>query len=95
MDDGIGAKLVGKPGIRRKIIVRRHQSRIVISRFRVDVVAARRLDQHRDIPGAEAGDRKPPAIEPARPEKWIALGGAPTLGYRRCTAAGKVAKKPE
>ena len=79
MDDGIGAKLVGEPGIYREVIVRRHQSRIVVSRFRVDVVAARRLDQHRDIPGAEPGYGEAAAIEPARPEKWIAFGSVPAV----------------
>ena len=57
--------------------MRRHQRRVVIGRFRVDVVAARRLDQHRDIADAEAGDREAAAIEPARPEERIALGRAP------------------
>ena len=80
MDDRVGAKILGEPGIGGEIAVRRHQRRIVIGRFRVDVVAARRLDQHRDIAGAEPGDGEAAAIEPARPEERVALGGAPARG---------------
>ena len=70
-------KSCGQPGIGGEIGMRRHQCRVVIGRFRVDAVAARRLDQHRDIAGAEAGDREPPAIEPPRAEKRVALGRTP------------------
>ena len=82
MDDRVGAKILSNPGISREIAVRRHQRGIVIGRFRIDVVAARRLDQHRDIAGAKAGNRQAAAIKPARAEERIALGWAPARGDR-------------
>ena len=82
MNHGVGSELFGEPRICREIAVRRHQCRIVIGRFRVNVVAARRLDQHGDIAGAETGNGEAAAIEPAGPKKWISLGGAPALCYR-------------
>ena len=64
MDYRVGAEILGEPGIGGEIAVRRHQCRIVLGRLRIDVVAARRLDQHRDIAGAEAGNCESAAIEP-------------------------------
>ena len=79
MDDRVGAKILAQPRISREIAVRRHQGGVVVGRFRVDVVAACRLDQHRYIPGTKSGDRKPPAIEPARAEERVAFGQPPAL----------------
>ena len=61
--------------------MRRHESRVVIGRLRVEIVAARRLDQHRDIADAEAGDREPAAIEPPGTEERVALGRAPAFRH--------------
>ncbi len=96
MNDGVGTKLLGEPGIYREIAVRRHQSRIVIGRFRVDVVAARRLDQHRDIAGAKAGNREAAAIEPARAGKMDRARRRPSDPLPPAAQpAGRVAKKAE
>ena len=96
IDHRVGAETVGQPGIGGEIGVRRHQRRVVIGRFRVEIVAARRLDQHRDIAGAEAGDREPAAIEPPRTEERVALGGAPALRHLPAArAGGRLAKKAE
>src|SRR5579883_3320167 len=77
MNDCVGAKLFGKPSIGGEIAVRRHQRRIVIGGFRVDVVAARRLDQHGNVALAEAGNGKPAAIEATRAKEGVALARAP------------------
>src|SRR5215472_18253748 len=81
MNDRIGTKIICKPGIGGEIAVRRHQRRIVIGGFRVDVVAARRLDQHCDIAGAKTGNGKAAAIEPARTEKRVAFRRTPAVAY--------------
>ncbi len=81
IDHRVGAKAVGQPRIGGEIRMRRHQRRVVIGRFRVEIVAARRLDQHRDVADAKAGYREPAAIEPPRTEERVALGAAPALRY--------------
>ena len=58
IDHRIGAEAVGEPGIGGQIGMRRHQCRVVVRGFRVEIVAARRLDQDGDIAGAKAGDRE-------------------------------------
>src|SRR5205809_155151 len=72
-----GAETVGKPGIGREIGMRRYQSRVVVGRFRVEIVAARRLDQDGEIADAEAGDREIAASEPAGMKERVALGRVP------------------
>ena len=47
MHHRVGAQAVADPGVEGEIAVRRHQSRIVIARAGIDVVAARRLDGRR------------------------------------------------
>ena len=77
IDHRVSAEAVREPGVRREIGMRRRQCRIVIGRLGVEIVAARRLHQHRDIAGAEAGDREIAAGEPARMEKRVAFRRAP------------------
>ena len=77
VDHRVGAEFVGEPGIGREIGVRRRQRRVVIGRLRVAAIAARRLDQHRDIAAAKAGNAEMPAIEPARMEERVALARSP------------------
>ncbi len=96
VDDRVGAEAVAEPGIGREIRMRRHQCRVMIGRSRVEIVAARRLDQHRDIAHAEAGDRKPAAIDAPRAEERVALGRTPlrrdTLlyGSRQAIEKGRI-----
>jgi len=80
MDYRVGVELSGEPGVEGEISMRWHQSRIVIGRFRVDVVAARGLDQHSHIAGAEAENGETATIEPARTEEGVAFGGTPAVG---------------
>ncbi len=77
VDHRVGAEAVGEPGIGGEIGGRRRQRGIVIGRLRVEIVAARRLDQHRDVAEAKAGDREMAAIEPSRPEERVAFGRSP------------------
>ena len=77
VDDRIGTEAVGEPGIGREVAMRRHQSRVVIGRLWVEVVAARRLHQHSNVAAAKSRDREPPAIEPSRTEERVALGRSP------------------
>ena len=49
VDDRVCAKLQTKPGIKGKIVVGRHQIRIVVGFFRIDIVATRRLHTNGDI----------------------------------------------
>jgi len=56
-------------------VVRRHEIRIVIGRFRIDAIATRRLDADDDI--AEAMDGEP---ESAIGKERIGFGLAPALG---------------
>ena len=44
VDDRVGAKVVANPEVECEIAVRWNQCRIVIGRFRINVVTARRLD---------------------------------------------------
>src|SRR5262249_32716993 len=83
VNDRIGAEILGEPRIGGEIAMRRQEGRVVIGRFRVDVVAARRLDEHGDIAGAKAGNCEPAAIKAPRTEEGIAFGSAPLSRYRQ------------
>ena len=68
-------KLVAEPEIEGEIAVRRQQGRVVIGRFRIDVVAARRLDRDGGI-AIEADGQ----VEGAIGEEGIGGGLAPACG---------------
>ena len=84
VDDGIGAELFPHPRIEREIAVRRHQVGIVIGFFRVDIVAAGRLQPDGDIAAAEGRNGEGAAIGVARPVERIGLRRAPAI--RHCIA---------
>ncbi len=79
MHHRLGAQAQGKPGVEGEIAVRRREIGRVIARGGIDVVAAGRLDRHRDIAEAQRGDGDSAAIEPALAEGGVALDRAPAL----------------
>ncbi len=82
LHDGVGAKVIGEPGVKGEIAVRRHEIGRVVARSRVDVVAARRLQTDCHLAETECGDGEIAAIEAALAEERITLRRAPACVHR-------------
>src|SRR5205085_8730728 len=74
VNDGMRAEHVSQPEIKGEITMRRNQRRIVIGRFRVDIIPPRRLYRDGDVAVDLGGE-----TECAIAEKRIALRHSPTL----------------
>ena len=57
---GVGAERVAQPAVGREVVVARRQSGVVVDRHRILPEAAGRLDEDRDVPGAQRGEHDLP-----------------------------------
>ena len=75
MDDRVRVERASQPQIEGEIVVRRDEIGIVIAGFRIDVVAARRLDADDEVAEAMQAER-----ESAVDDMRVLLGAAPSRG---------------
>ena len=75
VDDGLRFEVVAQPEIGGEIEMRRNKCRIVVGRFRIDAVAARRLDGDSDVAVDDDGE-----MESAVGEMRIRFRLAPLRG---------------
>ncbi len=76
-----------------EIAVRRHQVRVVIARFGVDVIAPRRLQADRHVAAAKGRHGEMAAVERARAEEGIGFRRAPTVDHRVLHGPGQAAEE--
>ena len=75
VNNGMGLEVMAEPEIEGQIAVRGEQGRVVIGGFRIDVVAARRLDRHGGIAVEADGE-----VEGAIGEEGVGGGITPAFG---------------
>jgi hypothetical protein len=86
----MGTEDMAQPEVKGEITMRRHQSRVMVGGFGIDVVAPRRLDGDGGV--AMEHYRQ---MENAIGEEWIARGLAPARRDLRADRFGQAGKVPQ